>query len=381
MVCSRAVIRVGAVLSLHGHFAPQGRQAHAGLALWADAVNAAGGLAVRDHGGQWPIELIVYDDESRAGPATSWTEHLILTDRVNLLVGPYSSTLTLVVAAVAERHRKVLWNHGGASDAVARQGFRFVVSLPSPASQYFVSVLELVRTVVPDARRLVLLQGVGGTFAATVIAGAAAYAHQHGLQIILHAPYPSTPAGFAGLGARVAACKPDLILGVGRTEADLQFARACRAQQVGTRLIGLVATPLHVFKQTLGREADGFVGPSQWEPGVRYQPDIGPTPAAFAARFRDRYHIEPEYPAVQAYAAGLVAQHCINVAGTLQDEALRECAHRLALTTLYGAFKLDPVTSVQRGHRLVVVQWQGEQKPIVWPAAGAAAPLYILPPP
>ena len=373
-----AAIKVGAVLSLRGRFAPQGRQARDGLSLWVEDVNAAGGLEVRDRDAQWPVELIVYDDESRSGPAAARAEHLIVNDRVDLLVGPYGSSLTLVVAAVAERHRKVLWNHGGASDVVTRQGLRWVVSLLSPASQYFVGILEMIRSVAPGVRRLVLLHRASGTFAPTVIAGAETYARQHGFQIALQARYPPAPSELASLVAHVAACEPDVVLGVGRTEDDLRFARAWRTAGRGTALIGLVATPIQLFRQTLGSDADGFVGPSQWEPSLRYRPDIGPAPAAFAARFHERYSAEPDYPAAQAYAAGLMAQRCIDVAGTLQDEPLRATANRLELTTLYGDFKLDPVTGEQLGHRLVAVQWQGEQKLVVWPEAVAEAPLRML---
>jgi branched-chain amino acid transport system substrate-binding protein len=162
--------------------------------------------------------------------------------------------------------------------------------------------------------------------------------------------------------AHVSACRPDIILGVGLTEADLACARALTAQPVRPRALGLVAAALQVFGQTLGCAARGFLGPSQWEPGLRYQPDFGPTVAEFATRFQTRFQTEPQYPAAQAYAAGLVAQRSVEVAGTLQDEALLEVAHGLRVTTMYGAFRLDALTGEQVGHRLVVVQWQEEGK-------------------
>jgi branched-chain amino acid transport system substrate-binding protein len=366
-------IRVGAVLSLSGAFAAQGNQARRGLILWVADVNAAGGLHVRDRGAPAPLDLRIYDDTSRSNPAAAWAEALIVAHRADLLVGPYSSVLTLAVAPVAERHRRVLWNHGGATDAITRRGFRFVVSLPSPASRYFAGILEMARALEPAARRIALVHGARGTFPRAVVAGAEAYACRHGLQILLKAPYPPTEAALASLAAEVVACRPDVVLGVGRTEADLAFARQLRAQGVGARLVGLVAAPAPSFAETLGPDADGFVGPSQWEPGVRYAPDLGPTAAQFVARFRARFGTEPDYPAAQAYAAGLVAQRCVEVAGTLDDEAVRAVADELALTTFYGAFKLDAATGVQIRHALVVVQWQDAAKPIVWPPAVAEA--------
>jgi branched-chain amino acid transport system substrate-binding protein len=370
-------IKVGAALSLSGPFAAHGRQAQRGLALWAADVNAAGGLVVRDRGGPWPVALVIYDDASRSAQVTVATEKLLGDERVDLLIGPYSSMLTLAVAPVAERHGKVLWNHGGASDAVTRAGFRGVVSLLSPASHYFVGLLELVRTCDPTARRVALLHGARGTFPQAVSAGAAAYSRRHGLQVVLQRPYPPPGAGFASLVAHVSACQPDIILGVGLTEADLACARALTAHPVRARAVGLVAAALQVFGHTLGCAARGFLGPSQWEPGLRYQPDLGPTAAEFATRFQARFQTEPEYPAAQAYAAGLVAQRCVEVAGTLRDELLLEAAYALRVTTMYGAFRLDALTGEQAGHRLVVVQWQEEGKRIVWPPALAEATAQI----
>jgi len=369
----KAVIKVGIALSLSGHFAAQGNQAQHGLLLWAEDVNNTGGLFVRDRGGKQSVELTVHDDESRREPAAARAEELIVKDRADILIGPYSSVLTLAVAPVAERYRKAMWNHGGSSDAILRGSFHFTVSIPSPASRYFVGILEMVKALDPSSSRVALLHGSSGTFPRAVISGAEVYAKENGLRVILKAPYPPTLAGFASLVARVAASRPDVILGVGRTEDDLRLACQLRTQRVGARVMGLVATPIQLFGQNLGKDANGFFGPSQWEPGVRGQPDVGPTSAEFVARFRDRFRKEPDYPAAQAYAAGLVAQRCVESAGTLQDEPVRKVANELALTTFYGGFELDATTGEQIGHKMLVIQWQGKTKRIVWPPEMAEA--------
>tara|TARA_Y100000780_G_scaffold229821_1_gene250451 strand:+ start:9152 stop:9415 length:264 start_codon:yes stop_codon:yes gene_type:complete len=78
---------------------------------------------------------------------------------------------------------------------------------------------------------------------------------------------------------------------------------------------------------------------------------------------------------VQAYAAGLVAQRCIEEAGTLEDSALREVAERLDFSTFYGRFKIDPVTGAQLGRSTVLVQWQQGRKVIVGPSDQRQAPM------
>ena len=367
------MIKIGVALSLSGRFAAQGNQAQHGLLLWAEDANNTGGLFVRDRGEKGPVELVVHDDRSRRTSAAACFEELIVKDRADIFMGPYSSVLTLAVAPVAERYRKVMWNHGGSSDAIHRGSFRFTVSIPSPASRYFVGILEMVRALGPSSSRVALLHGRSGTFPRAVVSGAEAYAKENDLQVVLKAPYPPTPAGFASLVSRIAASQPDIILGAGRTEDDLCLARQLNAQRVGARVMGLVAAPIELFGRNLGKDAQGFFGPSQWEPSVRGQSDVGPTSAEFVARFRDRFRKKPDYPAAQAYAAGLVAQRCIEVAGTLGDEPVRRVASELAMTTFYGGFKLDAATREQIGHELVIIQWQGKVKRIVWPQEMAEA--------
>jgi branched-chain amino acid transport system substrate-binding protein len=69
----------------------------------------------------------------------------------------------------------------------------------------------------------------------------------------------------------------------------------------------------------------------------------------------------------QAYAAGLVAQRCLEAAPGLDQQVLRQTARHLDCTTFYGRYRLDPASQRQVGHVMPVVQWQGKQKVVLWP--------------
>ena len=378
-------IVAGAALSLSGRFAVQGEQARRGLALWAEHVNQQGGLAVWPDKPRQPVSLQLYDDGSTRAGVVAATERLIAEDGVGLLFSPYGSVLTLAAAEVAERRGRVFWNHGGSSDALDARGWRHVITLLSPASRYFVPVLEMAvqygKETGRPLRSVALLHGATGTFPQAVISGARVHAARLGLDIVLDEAYPSDEGqgeGVSTLVSRLATLRPDLILGVGTTEADLAFAAELRRQRVGSMLVGLVVAPIERFREVLGSDADGFCGPSQWEPSLQGWPDLGPTSSQFSADFRARFGLEPDYPAAQAYAAGLVAAHCAELAGSLDDAALRQATGTLDLTTFYGRFRLDPRTGQQVGHAMVVAQWQAGQKQIVWPAANATASLQVV---
>jgi branched-chain amino acid transport system substrate-binding protein len=375
------MVRAGAALSLSGRFSVQGEQARRGLVLWAEHVNRQGGLAVRSGRPRRPVDLRIYDDASLRSDAAAHTERLIVDDRVDLLFGPYSSVLALAAAEVAERYGRVLWNHGGSSDAIDQRGWRWIVSLLTPASRYFEPPLDMLvassQAGRRSARRVALLHGATGTFPAAVVAGAEAHARAIGLDVVLRASYPATRDELASLVRATVKRRPELILGVGATEADLDLAREIRRQRVDSALVGLVAAPIQLFQGSLGADANGFLGPSQWEPGLRGSPDLGPSSDQFSASFRGRFGLEPDYPAAQAYAAGLIAARCLEAAGSLDDDALRRAADALDVATFYGRFQLDSRTGQQVGHKMVIVQWQDGRKRIVWPPAVSTGRLQL----
>jgi len=59
--------------------------------------------------------------------------------------------------------------------------------------------------------------------------------------------------------------------------------------------------------------------------------------------------------AIGFLAAALIATRCLQ---ERPDDPL-QAARRLDTTTFFGAFSLDPITGLQRGHRLSVIQWRG----------------------
>jgi hypothetical protein len=159
-----------------------------------------------------------------------------------------------------------------------------------------------------------------------------------------------------------------VIIAVGHYENDVALISALAETFREGRVVAAVAAPMQAFWQDLRALAEDCIGPSQWEPSGAMPPDIGPSSAVFVERFRRRFGQVPDYPAAQAYAAGLILQQCVMLAGTCVDGDLRTAAEALTCRTFYGDFRLDADTGVQVGHEAMLVQWQAGEKKIVWPA-------------
>ena len=360
-------VHVGVVISLTGQFCSQGSQALEGVTAWVRDTNASGGIFISTLNRSLPVRLTYYNDESMANVARSLTEKLIVDNQVGLLLGPYSSVLTLAVAPVAERFEKVLWNHGGASNQIYSKGFRHIVGILTPASQYLLGIIDLVKNRDPEARRVAILHSSRGSFPVAVASGVESYAATSGFQIVFSGQYTPPIADFSSFLGQIAASEADIIIGVGRIQDDLLLAKQMMQKQVRARVIAVVAAGIGQFKDELGSAADGFMGPSQWEAGAVYTPDYGPSAHELATRHRLFSRGGGDYALAQSYAAGLVAQRCVEEAGTLDNRSIREVASQLDFTTFYGRFKLDPQTGCPIGRSVVIVQWQGGEKIVVWP--------------
>ena len=360
-------IKVGISASLTGQFRVQGRQALAGLQAWALDVNHSAGIWVGELRDRLPVSLIYYDDGSRSERVREATRRLIVEDRVDLLFGPYSSVLTQEAARVADDHTRLLWNQGGASDEIYRRGYRWVVGILTPASEYVAGLPRLVREADPNAAGVAIIRCSSGAFPRMVSAGMEAAAADLGLRVVLEREYPVDMGDFAEILDGVDQARPDLLLGVGRIQHDLLLAQQITQRRLAVGAVAVVAAPITQFQEALGPEADGFLGPSQWEASAGYPTSYGPSAGQVLTSLGSGDDGPVDYPMVQAYAAGLVAQRCVEEAGTLDQQKLRETAASLDFSTFYGGFRIDPETGRQIGRSVVITQWQQGKKVVVWP--------------
>jgi ABC-type branched-subunit amino acid transport system substrate-binding protein len=208
-----------------------------------------------------------------------------------------------------------------------------------------------------------------------VVSGASQQAERCGFDVLPAFFYPDDPSHLVGLAQTLVEADPTVIVAVGRYDDDVALIRALGKLSCPARALAAVAAPMRAFWLDLQRLANACIGPSQWEPGAADVPDVGPASTLFVERFRQRFGRVPDYPAAQAYAAGLILQRCVGLAGSCADADLRASAETLHCRTLYGDFRLDPLSGVQIGHETVLVQWQAGDKKVVWPAQVAEAGL------
>lgn len=321
------------VTALTGPLSGYGRAGASALSLWAERAG---------------VRLDVYDAYPDPAAAMRRAE----AQRPALVFGPYGSGPTRAAAAATTR---LLFNHGGALPGSTGN----LVNVLAAADTYLAGALDVVARVDPGLRRISVAYGDTG-FGRAVGHGALAAARSRGLHAT-RAVLPDDPP------------EAQMLFVAGGFDAERAAAR--RLLPGPWRAAAFVAAGVAHVLDGLGPLREGLLGPAQWLPSAAPVPDLGPSAEEFVAAYRDRTGDAPPYPAAQAFAAGLIAGHCLKEAGTADDAALFAAARRLTVTTMFGRFRLDPDTGQQVGHRVLTVQWQHGTRHVVWPPAQAQADL------
>src|SRR3989442_6096026 len=169
-MCDKTEVAVGLSISLTGKFRPLGQQALQGIRLWQSYINAQGGIAVRN-GEKRSVRLVWYDDRSQISFARKNVFQLLRADQIDILLGPYSSSLTMAVVEIAEEYKKVVWNYGGSSDEIFGYGRQYLVDIASPASDYLRTLPHWLAEESSALSRICILYSSAGSFGWQVARG------------------------------------------------------------------------------------------------------------------------------------------------------------------------------------------------------------------
>src|SRR5919197_4803734 len=111
-------IVIGASLPLTGDFSQPGTASQKGYTIWQEMVNAKGGLLGRQ------VQLKIVDDASNQNTVVADYNRLIGQDKVDLLLGSFSSLLNIPASAVAEKHRMTYVCPSCGSPKMFNRGFK-----------------------------------------------------------------------------------------------------------------------------------------------------------------------------------------------------------------------------------------------------------------
>jgi branched-chain amino acid transport system substrate-binding protein len=360
-------IRIGASLSLTGTYAKLGKNQHEGYQLCEKDLNAKGGLLGRK------VQFVVYDDQSMPATAVRLYEKLITEDKVDAIMGPYSSPVTEAAVNVTEKYKKVMVAPLAATTSIFKKGRKYIFMVISPAEVYLEGLVDMAAK---RGLKTIAVVNEDTLFSKAAASGAEEVAKKKGLQVVFKEAYPKGNTDFSALLTKLKAANADVLAAATYFDDAVALTRQMKELNVNPKMYGVtVGGDLPEFYDTLKQNAEYIYGATQWEPTLPY-----PGNQEWFETYKKEFGHEPSYHSAAGYAGCMIYAEAAKRANGLDADHVREQLLKLETRTIFGDYKVD-ADGFQVAHKMVTFQWQKEKKATVWPDDLAKAkPLFPTPP-
>ncbi|MEJ2656351.1 MAG: amino acid ABC transporter substrate-binding protein [Desulfobacterales bacterium] len=368
------VIKLGCAISFTGSHSRTGKLYVDSYKYAVEQVNKAGGVKV--DGKTYKLKLVFYDDESKPTESSRLVEKLITEDKVNFLLGPYTSGITIPDSIVARRYRVPMIEGGGASGKIFSQGNQYIFGTLPQAGDYFASTLAFLKNEKPLAKKLAILYA-DDKFDVSVAQGTLAKAKEMGYDVAVYEKYTAGASDFSSVLTKVKSKGVNAVLVAGHTEEAINFVQQAKELNVSPYMISLTVGPSEAnFRQALGNDANYIYGVASWSPQMNFSGYIFKDTATFVKNFEKKYGYDPDYHNASAIADIAVFKDAIQRANSLDPQKVRDAIASTDLNTIYG--KVTFMKDGQIKGSSVVLQIIGGKVELVYPH-GVHAAVYPVP--
>jgi branched-chain amino acid transport system substrate-binding protein len=363
---SDSPIKIGTSLPLTGEFSQPGSAAEEGYKIWQDMVNENGGLLGRD------VELVVKDDASNQNTVVADYNALISQDKVDLLLGTFSSLLNLPASAVAEKAQMVYVEPAGGSPEIFSRGYKYLFfAQQATADRQGLVFADWVANL-PEGERpkTAAYPTLDDPFAAPVVEGAREALEAAGVETVYEETYAIDTKNFDTIVSAMKNADPDLVFHGAQFEDGVGMTRAMLKAGLQPDMFFQTNAPSFGDQFVEGIGAENTEGVFY---AVSHHPDADtPGNAEFVQAYEEEFGGLPPEDAADAYAAGQVLQAAVEAVGSIEDQgAIADWLRENEVDTILGPLSWDE-TGAPTGEFLIG-QWQGGEAQIVLPEDASTA--------
>jgi len=278
-------IKIGVVYDLTGPFAGGGSELHYdGAKIMIDWFNAHGGID------GYKVDAVYADAQSKPDVAINEAVRLIEQEKVDMLLGFYSSAECVPAAARIEEFKKFMWITTCIASPVLRDRHLKYVFRPQPygtqwglASTAMLAAYAKPQLGKDPADLRVAIIHEDGPYGTDVAKGNEMGAKKAGMKVVVDEGYSVTAPDLSSLVTKLKRAHPDVILHTGYNPDISLFLR--QARELGLHFDALVGhgagyTDYNKIKSSVGSDANYFfdVDPiSIWETNTKsLQPVLPP---------------------------------------------------------------------------------------------------------
>ena len=377
-------IVLGSAISLTGKYATNGIHAKNGYEYAFTKIKENGGVKVGDK--CYNFKVIYYDDESKGDRGATLAERLISQDKVQYMLGPYSSGMTKAIAPVTEKYKIPMVEAEGASRSLFNKGYKYLFAVLSTSEQYLASAVTLAAEMAEKEGRKsssvkVAIAVENDPFSLDIRAGVSEDAAKYGMKVVIDEKLPRDLSDMSSILTKVKLLKPDLLIVSGHSKGAATAVRQLKEQNIKVPMIALTHCEAADVTGKFGDAANDILCSTQWAETLSYKDDLFGTAAEYEMNFKKTF---PEYKdkkvpyqTAQASAAVYVFKDAFERAGSLDKEKVRDAISATNLQTFYGGIKFSDagnniakpmvLRQIQNGKYNVVAPSEFASHKLNWP--------------
>jgi branched-chain amino acid transport system substrate-binding protein len=403
MAHAQKEIKIGVIFDYTGPFAAGGSQAAGiGTKIAIDMINEKGGVE------GYKIKPIYADAQSKAEVAINEATRLLEQEKVDLIMGVYSSAHCVPLAQKVDAAKKFMWaNVCVASSVFKGKNLTHVFRAQVHSDQFGEASCAFLNEhakakLKKDPKDLkVAIIHEDGPYGAGVASGNEAVCKKFGMQVVLKEGYAATSPDLSSLVTKLRRARADVILHTGYNPDITLFWRQAREQGLKwAALIGHGAGygQFDKLQAAFGKEAEYIynVDPvaAQLLDPKTLKPGLGELTQEMVKRYKaeSKATVVPPHTSMGFNQSWIfftdVLPRAIKKHGGYDPEALRKASLETDIP-VGGTIQGYGVKFFPHGHEMsgqnersspVVMQYQGGQTKIVWPTAiKTADPILPIP--
>ncbi|MGC1439528.1 MAG: amino acid ABC transporter substrate-binding protein, partial [Burkholderiaceae bacterium] len=334
-----------------------------GYNLWAETVNAAGGIDVG--GKKLPVEIVYTDYQSKTPRAVQAAEKLITQEKVNFLFAPFGSGATKAASFVSEKYGVPTIAATASSSQVYDQGYKYLFGTFTPNETLTDPLSKLAVQKDASIKRVAILAR-NDLFPLAIAKEMEKSAKAQKLDVVLFEKYAINTMDHSSALAQIKAAKPDWIMATGYVNDLILLRKQMGDQRIAAKIVTMIAGPAYQeFIDATGAGAENVSSAAWWHPSANYKgTDIFGTTENYVKIFQAKHKRVPDYTQASSSVAGALFQMAIEKAGTLDRTKVRDALAATDVTTFFGPVKFGstgqinslepPVFQIQKGKIVVV---------------------------
>ncbi len=375
LAMAQGPIKIGISLPLTGMFSQPGGAAQKGYKVWQKIINDNGGLLGRQ------VDLVIKDDASDQNSIVSDYNRLITQDKVDLVLGTFSSLLNLPASAVAEKYHMVYVEPAGGAPKMFERGFQYLFfAQQATATHQGDQFVKWVLSLPADQRpKTAAYPTQDDPFTKPVIEGIRAQLEAAGIKTVYQTTYPPDTSNFDTIASAIKNSGADLVAEGAVFQDGVSIIRSF--QKLGY-------SPKVLFETSAPSESEQFasgIGAANTE-GIFYavswhQDLTTPMNKQFVDTYQQMYGADqiPAEDAADAFASAQVLQTAVTAVGSLDQTKIKDYLHANTVPTILGPLSWDKTGAPQSN--FLLAQWQKGKAEIVLPRDVATSPTITFPKP